>query len=239
MEVVPQGCHEPQLTRLKPLAWPERSRPADPHHRCCTWLSSVRESTNGRDFVKLNVSLRTLEYVQPSPKRRASCVEHGSLSLFDTHPVYFSPSFTFSYEPYDHVTRLLLSSAIWISSLTTSRATSASYAMLNITFMGGTSFSVYVDPMVSIVLTHSNAWTGGRHFISSASLFFTRDSAVFRRKLPHPPPPGEFTKGSSDNYPLVLEDALQIDFERFLWVFYNPCVYLQFVRFSPLNNEQL
>lgn len=89
MEVVPQGCHEPQLTRLKPLAWPERSRPADPHHRCCTWLSSVRESTNGRDFVKLNVSLRTLEYVQPSPKRRASCVEHGSLSLFDTHPVYF------------------------------------------------------------------------------------------------------------------------------------------------------
>ncbi|KAH9965394.1 hypothetical protein BC827DRAFT_1118754, partial [Russula dissimulans] len=52
--------------------------------------------------------------------------------------------------------------------------------------------------------------------------FFTRDSAFFRRKLPHPPPPGEFTKGSSDNYPLVLEDALQMDFERFLWVFYNP-----------------
>lgn len=52
--------------------------------------------------------------------------------------------------------------------------------------------------------------------------FFTRDSAFFRDKLPHPPPPGEFTKGSSDNNPLVLEDVLIVDFERFLWVFYNP-----------------
>ncbi|KAH9966274.1 hypothetical protein BJV74DRAFT_785522 [Russula compacta] len=52
--------------------------------------------------------------------------------------------------------------------------------------------------------------------------FFTRESAFFRTKLPHPPPPGEFTKGSSDNQPLFLEDTLQVDFERFLWVFYNP-----------------
>ncbi|KAI0300453.1 hypothetical protein B0F90DRAFT_1846470 [Multifurca ochricompacta] len=52
--------------------------------------------------------------------------------------------------------------------------------------------------------------------------FFTRDSAYFRDKLPHPPPPGEFTKGSSDNNPFVLDDALKVDFERFLWVFYNP-----------------
>jgi len=52
--------------------------------------------------------------------------------------------------------------------------------------------------------------------------FFTRESAFFRSKLPHPPPPGEFTKGSSDTQPLVLEDTLQVDFERFLWVFYNP-----------------
>lgn len=52
--------------------------------------------------------------------------------------------------------------------------------------------------------------------------FFTRDSAYFREKLPHPPPPGEFTKGSSDNNPFVLEDALIVDFERLLWVFYNP-----------------
>jgi hypothetical protein len=52
--------------------------------------------------------------------------------------------------------------------------------------------------------------------------FFTRDSAFFRTKLPHPPAPGEVTKGTADNNPLVLEDALQVDFERFLWVFYNP-----------------
>jgi len=52
--------------------------------------------------------------------------------------------------------------------------------------------------------------------------FFTRDSALFREKLPHPPPPGEFTKGSSDSNPFVLEDTLKIDFERLLWIFYNP-----------------
>jgi len=52
--------------------------------------------------------------------------------------------------------------------------------------------------------------------------FFARDSAWFRDKLPYPPPPGETTKGSSDNLPLILEDISKIDFERFLWVFYNP-----------------
>ncbi|KAI0292798.1 hypothetical protein BC826DRAFT_911330 [Russula brevipes] len=52
--------------------------------------------------------------------------------------------------------------------------------------------------------------------------FFTRESAFFRSKLPHPPPPGDFSKGYSDAHPLVLEDALEVDFERFLWVFYNP-----------------
>jgi len=51
--------------------------------------------------------------------------------------------------------------------------------------------------------------------------FFTRDSSVFLEKLPHPPPPGEFSKGSSDNNPFVLEDTLKVDFERLLWVFYN------------------
>ena len=60
--------------------------------------------------------------------------------------------------------------------------------------------------------------------------FFTRDSAFFREKLPHPPPPGEFSKGSSDNNPLVLEDVTIVDFERFLWVFYNPYVSLSSVR---------
>jgi hypothetical protein len=52
--------------------------------------------------------------------------------------------------------------------------------------------------------------------------FLIRDSAYFRSKLPHPPSPGDSSKGSSDNNPLDLEDALKVDFERFLWVFYNP-----------------
>ncbi|KAI9465149.1 hypothetical protein BJY52DRAFT_666785 [Lactarius psammicola] len=52
--------------------------------------------------------------------------------------------------------------------------------------------------------------------------FFIRDSLYFRDKLPYPAPPGETTKGSSDNVPLVLEDITKTEFERLLWVFYNP-----------------
>jgi hypothetical protein len=52
--------------------------------------------------------------------------------------------------------------------------------------------------------------------------FLLRDSAYFRKQLPHPPSPGDSHKGSSDSNPLVLDDALKVDFERFLWVFYNP-----------------
>ncbi len=52
--------------------------------------------------------------------------------------------------------------------------------------------------------------------------FLRRDSAHFRAKLPHPPSPGDSLKGSSDSDPLILEDVLKVDFERFLWVFYNP-----------------
>jgi hypothetical protein len=55
--------------------------------------------------------------------------------------------------------------------------------------------------------------------------FFTRDSSFFLEKLPHPPPPGEFSKGSSDNNPFVLEDTLRVDFERLLWIFYNEYVF--------------
>jgi len=60
------------------------------------------------------------------------------------------------------------------------------------------------------------------HLFRVHRYFFTRDSSFFRDKLPHPPPPGEFTKGSSDNNPFVLEETLIVDFERLLWVFYNP-----------------
>ncbi|THH20257.1 hypothetical protein EW146_g1064, partial [Bondarzewia mesenterica] len=52
--------------------------------------------------------------------------------------------------------------------------------------------------------------------------FFTRESAYFRENLPHPTPPGEYAKGATDSNPFVLDDALSVDFARFLWVFYNP-----------------
>jgi len=69
--------------------------------------------------------------------------------------------------------------------------------------------------------------------------FFIRESAFFRSKLPHPPPPGEFTKGSSDVHPLVLEDTLEVEFERFLWVFYNPYVHSFYASlFLIVNNFQ-
>lgn len=63
--------------------------------------------------------------------------------------------------------------------------------------------------------------------------FFTRDSAQFRETLAHPPAPGDFSKGSNDNNPFVLEDTLIFEFERFLWVFYNEYVlYPSFPMFS-------
>jgi len=89
-----------------------------------------------------------------------------------------------------------------------------------------------------------NTHTGGgatlpRHrdyYISSADLiirvedtlfrvhryFFVRDSAYFQERLPCPPPPGDRSKGSSDRNPLVLPNTSKVEFERLLWVFYNP-----------------
>ncbi|KAI0300451.1 hypothetical protein B0F90DRAFT_1668282 [Multifurca ochricompacta] len=52
--------------------------------------------------------------------------------------------------------------------------------------------------------------------------FLIRDSAYFRDKLPQPFSPGESSKGSSDRNPLVLDNVLKVEFERLLWVFYNP-----------------
>ncbi|KAH9072813.1 hypothetical protein EDB83DRAFT_133343 [Lactarius deliciosus] len=58
--------------------------------------------------------------------------------------------------------------------------------------------------------------------------FFIRDSLWFHDKLPYPLPPGEITKGSSDNLPLTLEGVSRIDFERLLWVFYNPLAHFSY-----------
>ncbi|KAF6741282.1 hypothetical protein DFP72DRAFT_292661 [Ephemerocybe angulata] len=52
--------------------------------------------------------------------------------------------------------------------------------------------------------------------------FFERESAFFRGKLTMPMSPGSTRQGASDADPLVLEDIRPEDFERFLWVFYNP-----------------
>ncbi|KAI0251743.1 hypothetical protein BJV78DRAFT_1080343, partial [Lactifluus subvellereus] len=52
--------------------------------------------------------------------------------------------------------------------------------------------------------------------------FLRRDSAYFRDKLPHPLSPGNLIEGSSDGNPLDLVDALKVDFERLLRVYYNP-----------------
>jgi hypothetical protein len=54
--------------------------------------------------------------------------------------------------------------------------------------------------------------------------FFIRDSSWFQDKLPYPQPSGDTGEGSSDKNPLVLKDVSKIDFERLLWVFYNPSV---------------
>lgn len=47
---------------------------------------------------------------------------------------------------------------------------------------------------------------------------------MFREKLNIAPPPGQNPKGSTETNPLPLDDVREVDFARFLWVFYNPCV---------------
>jgi len=59
--------------------------------------------------------------------------------------------------------------------------------------------------------------------------FFIRDSRFFEEKLPNPPSPGDVSEGSSDKNPLVLDDASKVDFERLLWIFYNPYVARSYV----------
>jgi len=58
------------------------------------------------------------------------------------------------------------------------------------------------------------------------AFFLTRDSSYFRDylKLGHPSSLGKLPQGpgSSDSDPLILDNVLEVDFERLLWVFYNP-----------------
>jgi hypothetical protein len=55
--------------------------------------------------------------------------------------------------------------------------------------------------------------------------FFERESPVFRKMFADSALSGNHRIGASDNEPLVLNEVRTDDFSRFLWVFYNPCVY--------------
>jgi len=61
--------------------------------------------------------------------------------------------------------------------------------------------------------------------MSKPRYFFERESPVFRKQFADIALNGHHRLGASDNEPLVLNDVTTDDFSRFLWVFYNPCVY--------------
>jgi hypothetical protein len=58
--------------------------------------------------------------------------------------------------------------------------------------------------------------------------FFIRESAYFREELEYPASPGQPSKGTEDSNAIIIAEDRQgravhaIDFEKFLWVFYNP-----------------
>lgn len=49
---------------------------------------------------------------------------------------------------------------------------------------------------------------------------------MFRKQFADSAVNGNHRLGSSETDPLVLHEVTVDDFSRFLWVFYNPCVYL-------------
>ncbi|EKM53623.1 uncharacterized protein PHACADRAFT_99476, partial [Phanerochaete carnosa HHB-10118-sp] len=87
-----------------------------------------------------------------------------------------------------------------------------------------------VSPAAEKVRRHPKYYLNGGdvHFLVENYIFrvhryfFERESLWFREKLGAPPPPGQAPKGSSDVNPFALDDILEEDFSRFLWVFYNP-----------------
>ncbi|KIM82528.1 hypothetical protein PILCRDRAFT_70836, partial [Piloderma croceum F 1598] len=60
------------------------------------------------------------------------------------------------------------------------------------------------------------------HLFRVHSYFFDRESTFFHQKLSAASPPGEDRVGATDSNAFTLENVRSIDFERFLWVFYNP-----------------
>jgi len=51
--------------------------------------------------------------------------------------------------------------------------------------------------------------------------FFSRDSPIFNSKL-NPVSPGQTREGTTNTEPVVLDGVTAEEFERLLWVFYNP-----------------
>ncbi|KAF9479074.1 hypothetical protein BDN70DRAFT_879143 [Pholiota conissans] len=65
------------------------------------------------------------------------------------------------------------------------------------------------------------------HIVTNKTLFrvhgyfFSRESPLFNKKL-NPASPGDVRQGTNDSDPIVLEDVKPEEFEKLLWVFYNP-----------------
>lgn len=52
--------------------------------------------------------------------------------------------------------------------------------------------------------------------------FFTRESEVFRDMFSVPTGQDEVAEGLSDDSPILLEGVQSVDFQRLLWLFYDP-----------------
>ena len=59
--------------------------------------------------------------------------------------------------------------------------------------------------------------------------FFDRESKWFGGKLEAPASPGGKLMGSDPSTAIILDELSADDFAKFLWVFYNKCVYPPFV----------
>jgi hypothetical protein len=68
--------------------------------------------------------------------------------------------------------------------------------------------------------------------------FFQRESSTFNKKL-NPASPGYVKEGTNDNDPVVLEDVTPEEFEKFLWVFYNPYVHIAFSSLLRTHSKQI
>ncbi|KAF8953195.1 hypothetical protein BDZ97DRAFT_1679881 [Flammula alnicola] len=82
---------------------------------------------------------------------------------------------------------------------------------------------------ISLLDHHSKYYIDGAdlHIVAERTLFrvhgyfFSRESPIFNKKL-NPASPGDVREGTNDNDPIILENVTPEEFEKLLWVFYNP-----------------